>query len=301
MVIRWEPFVIEFTSDSEDSTDDERESVDDTARLPLPTPVQHLAKVLSKPGASPLSKSLLRDHLYNRVLTLSDVQALVPRLNSNRNVMQQMAENIGYNSGHGFIAPLEAEQMLMHILANGDDQNKLFELTQAKIAQFDRKTSSSNGTRRQGLEHNELPVRTKGTTKKQDAKKAKAAPVTGKKAEAAPVAKLDSKKAEAAPVVKVSNTASPSSDIDIRFGDATTLPGDFSRSRLHNGPGLYNRRRPRVCLPRNDTRQVLTEPGMIMVDATTPPGDFSRSRLHNGPGLYDRRRPRVRLPRDDTQ
>jgi hypothetical protein len=34
--------------------------------------------------------------------------------------------------------------------------------------------------------------------------------------------------------------------------------GDFSRTRLHNGPGLMDRKRPKVCLPQVDMRNVVT-------------------------------------------
>ena len=38
--------------------------------------------------------------------------------------------------------------------------------------------------------------------------------------------------------------------------------GDFSRSRLHSGPGLTDRKYPRVRLPRNETRQVSKIPNL---------------------------------------
>ena len=38
--------------------------------------------------------------------------------------------------------------------------------------------------------------------------------------------------------------------------------GDFSRSRLHSGPGLTDRKYPRVRLPQNDTRQVSVIPNL---------------------------------------
>ncbi|KAI4672907.1 uncharacterized protein J4E78_001410 [Alternaria triticimaculans] len=38
--------------------------------------------------------------------------------------------------------------------------------------------------------------------------------------------------------------------------------GDFSRSRLHSGPGLTDRKYPRVRLPPNDTRQVSVIPNL---------------------------------------
>jgi hypothetical protein len=45
--------------------------------------------------------------------------------------------------------------------------------------------------------------------------------------------------------------------------------GDFSRSRLHNGPGLTDRKHPKVRLPQNDTRQVSTMPHLLVSDMNT--------------------------------
>jgi hypothetical protein len=45
--------------------------------------------------------------------------------------------------------------------------------------------------------------------------------------------------------------------------------GDFSRSRLHNGPGLTDRKRPRVRLPQKDTRKVSGPPNLLVLEMTT--------------------------------
>jgi hypothetical protein len=45
--------------------------------------------------------------------------------------------------------------------------------------------------------------------------------------------------------------------------------GDFSRSRLHNGPGLTDRKHPKIRLPQNDTRQVSTMPQLLVSDMNT--------------------------------
>ncbi|KAH6883090.1 hypothetical protein BKA58DRAFT_30206 [Alternaria rosae] len=45
--------------------------------------------------------------------------------------------------------------------------------------------------------------------------------------------------------------------------------GDFSLSRLHSGPGLTDRKYPRVRLPQNDTRQVSLMPDLSVSGTST--------------------------------
>ncbi|CAG5165309.1 uncharacterized protein ALTATR162_LOCUS6777 [Alternaria atra] len=45
--------------------------------------------------------------------------------------------------------------------------------------------------------------------------------------------------------------------------------GDFSRSRLHNGPGLTDRKHPKVRLPQNDTRRVSPTHNLLVPETNT--------------------------------
>jgi hypothetical protein len=46
---------------------------------------------------------------------------------------------------------------------------------------------------------------------------------------------------------------------------------DFSRSRLHNGPGLTDRKHPKVRLPQNDTRLASAMPSLLASEMNTEP------------------------------
>jgi len=66
--------------------------------------------------------------------------------------------------------------------------------------------------------------------------------------------------------------------------------GDFSRSRLHSGPGLTDRKYPRVRLPPNDTRQVSVIPNLPVsrMDMEVEHCDVS-TRTGSTPELQDAR------------
>jgi hypothetical protein len=59
--------------------------------------------------------------------------------------------------------------------------------------------------------------------------------------------------------VTLPSLASPLSPTDLPKGE------DFSRTRLHNGPGLMDRKRPKVHLPQVDTRCIVATPVTVSV------------------------------------
>ena len=50
---------------------------------------------------------------------------------------------------------------------------------------------------------------------------------------------------------------------------------DFSRSRLHNGPGLTDRKHPKVRLPQNGTRLASAMPSLLASEMNTEPEQYS--------------------------
>ena len=235
------------------STGDEAESVEDAAPLPPPTPVQQMVSNLPVSGMS-----ILINYLHDHASTIVDVEALVPAFLYNPAIMNKLAENIGYYSAYGFITSTELEQILVHVLAKGDVRNCFYELIKSQIAYFNQEASLRN-PRRQGLEQNEHLVRTGDKKKKKPKRKAKqkteAAPAPNQSAQARP-----EKEQKPAPV------SAPDSDVSETKVNIQT--GFFSRSRLHNGPGLYDKKRPIVRLPKHDTQEVWTQPGAKIMGGT---------------------------------
>lgn len=253
------PSPVSETSDSNDSTDGEVDSMEETAPPPLPTPVQQMINILPFSG-----EASLLNYLHSYALTIADVEALVPKLLDNRIIMDKLAENIGYYSAHGSTTSTEIEQMLIYLVGNGDllDRGtvdyRVYELTVSQINHFTEQ-ASLQFPRRQGTQHNEYPVRTGNMTepKKEIYHRACAGPSMDKQH------KKHGQPTQVGQGKKKKQETAPDSSYDYN------LPGfpdgqDATRTRKHNGPGLYDKKRPITRLPVNDTRQVWAKPGIVV-------------------------------------
>ena len=201
--------------------------------------------------------SILLNYLHDYALTIADIETSVPALLYNPAIMNKLAENIGYYSAYGSITSTELEQMLVHVLAKGNVRNCVYELTKSQIAYFNQEASLNN-PRRQGLEQNKHLVRT-GDKKKKPKRKAK---------QQAEVAQTPNQPAQALSVKEQKPAPAFAFDSDVSETKVNVRTGDFSRSRLHNGPGLYDRKHPIVPLPKNDTRELWTQRGATIMGET---------------------------------
>ncbi|KAE8866890.1 hypothetical protein PTNB73_04984 [Pyrenophora teres f. teres] len=219
------------TCDSEYEADDEAGKLEDTAPVPAPTPVQQMISSLPFSGIS-----TLQNYLHHYALTMTDVEALVPAFLHNRILMNKLAENIGYFSVYGSITPAEVEKMLIHILTKGDIHHDLYELTISQVAYFDRQASLQD-SRRQSLEHVEHPVQT------------------------------ENKKEMTVKNKKPKKVTKPQTPVIVHKQKHVGYPAgeSFAQTRLHNGPGLYDKKKPNICLPKNDTRKVWTKSGATIM------------------------------------
>lgn len=160
----FEEIVITFTPRSSPTSEKgEKESyfddspAADTTQIPVPTAVQAMvSNFLHLLAAKEADKSLVRaaedvliDHLHNAV-TLSDVEAILPpyswdphsqrprtpSLALNNRVRGKLATNIGLNISRGLISADALEDIKMHILHNGDENNWLFNRVTEQVTRF---------------------------------------------------------------------------------------------------------------------------------------------------------------------
>ncbi|KAH7380404.1 hypothetical protein DE146DRAFT_295319 [Phaeosphaeria sp. MPI-PUGE-AT-0046c] len=96
------------------------------------------------------AEDALADHLHNTAVTLSDVEAILPRhswnprsqhpitpsLSWNRRIMGKLAANIGLNTSRGRISAADLEAMKVHISTHGDEKNWLLSCVNEQVKRF---------------------------------------------------------------------------------------------------------------------------------------------------------------------
>jgi hypothetical protein len=158
----------------------------------------------------------LLHHLSHHPVTPADVEALVPALITRTKIMNQLVVNIGYSHACGLILASDLEKILIHILAVGDERHCLYEMTKASIyGELEEHGRRGWWLWDQQQQHVEhIPQHQQRRGRHRGHRQ------------------------------RTGNT-------DIRHCESI---GDFSRSRLHNGPGLTDRKYPKVRLPKGDVR-----------------------------------------------
>ncbi|CAO2651882.1 Nn.00g001650.m01.CDS01 [Neocucurbitaria sp. VM-36] len=230
-------------------------------------------------------------YLHTNTVTLADVEALIPAMNSNFNIMDKLALNIGWYHSRGYLPNTEIEQMLIHILMNGDTQNIMFEQTKAQIERF-QSWSYQRVTRAKAQEEAAKASREAQHRRRSMPAKYKKLSLQGVLPYGC--ACLADMYADVygmmwSEILELNNTprATSRSKLKTELIRADALAssnrilglGSFSQTRLHNGPGLTDRRKPKVCLPRADARVVVTSAKALdVVKPSETDGDLCGSR-----------------------
>ncbi|KAF1831439.1 hypothetical protein BDW02DRAFT_556906 [Decorospora gaudefroyi] len=225
------------TSSLEIESDTESEQVANAEapiQIPQLTLLQTLvnAIVLAGKTRSPQETRLL-NYLHLTPATPTDVQSIIPTLSHYPAVTDKLATNIAYYHACGAIPNASLDQILQHILAAGDAQQCLYESTKARLSYYCRRVPQHQ--RVKDMRRLEKQAEHRRQTMPAHLKER-----PGHKARPKDRMEVADSKASQPPSAE------------------SSLGGHFSRTRLHNGPGLSDRKRPKVCLPRNDTREVLT-------------------------------------------
>jgi hypothetical protein len=235
-----------------DEYEDVTEDTVPTVTPPQPTTVEHLVNALLSawPHCQPQEMTLLI-YLHHNAATLTDVDALIPALNDNIPVMSKLADNIGY-----FYTPSstptnpsrELEAILGHILAQSDAMYQTYEMTNMHLRYYNNQLCQVEPQRRRRV-HNEDKERKQylKTLKREAEQRRKGLPV--------PKAQIQLRALQ----VVLPSLTSPQAPTGLAKGE------DFSRTRLHNGPGLMDRKRPMVRLSQVDTRSTVATPAGISV------------------------------------
>jgi hypothetical protein len=216
-----------------------------------PTIVEHLVNAMSAwPYRQPQEMTLL-SYLHHNAATLTDVEALIPALNDNIAVMSKLADNIGYlytpSSTPTNPSP-ELEAILGHILAQGDVMHQTYEMTKMHLQYCNNQICQIERQRRRHMRNENMERKLYLKTLEWEAEQ---------KRKGLPAPKIETQLR--AFKVALPNFPSPSPPTNLPKGE------DFSRTRLHNGPGLMDRKRPRVHLPPVNTRRIVAMPAAISV------------------------------------
>jgi hypothetical protein len=239
-------------------------------------------------ASSKSSQTKLLRHLYMNAVTLADVAVIVPALNHKPKVMEKLSINIGYFHTYGSITAAALDHILIHLFTKGAVDGNTFEDTLKKIAYFKNEACRHKLELRQ-LQNKER-TRHKAHTKKLDREavyRRSTIPVELKEPKMSgtiPVGckcigdiitecysmtwpeycrLLGSTRTKNAAKIRAQVFKLPKlqAEIETEFGDEMAYRSDdFSRTRKHNGPGLQDRKWPKVLLPQTDTRDVVTKP-----------------------------------------
>jgi hypothetical protein len=228
------------------------------------------------------SEFALLTHLHSNAVTLPDVEALVPSLRYNFKVMGKLATNIGLYHSRGCINSQDLEQILIHIFTHDDHQNYLFQRTTAQIERFqreraDRYWSRLTAKQQQQQQQREDILRQRHAEKEhRDAKhRRQTIPSMYRKVslhgflpgECSSIADviteidgMDWTQAQKIQEAAGENTRTRRNKVkkadvapvQAEKADVVTVDSFWAKTRLHNGPGLEDRRRPKLKLPRKD-------------------------------------------------
>ncbi|KAH7092107.1 hypothetical protein FB567DRAFT_516495 [Paraphoma chrysanthemicola] len=108
------------------------------------------------PDGSQASEHALITYLHNYAVTLPEAEALISILCKNIDIMNRLATNIGFFYARGCISSHDLEQLLIHIFTHDDAQSSLFQLTTSRIEHFrieEARSSLSNLTPKQKQRH----------------------------------------------------------------------------------------------------------------------------------------------------
>ncbi|KAJ4376179.1 hypothetical protein N0V83_001460 [Neocucurbitaria cava] len=297
-----------YESESEDEEEATAElSIKMGQSLPSTSMVQMVSHLLTALKVTREQESIIAaecaiiEYLHVNAATLADVEALIPAMNSNTRIMGKLATNIGWHRSRGTISNAETEQILAHILTNGDLEGAMFERTKKCI----KRNESPHGQRiammqadeydnqaaweaerrwktmprqlRVRQEHELLPA---GCTCLADVY-AYIYCMTWSGVLALNKIKRASTKKKLK--VTVARNNPPKTVFD------GTGSGSFSQTRLHNGPGLTDKRKPKVILPRAVERPILTTPEKLntVKSATISPNQLWAKTMPS-PGYYPR-------------
>jgi hypothetical protein len=264
------------TSDTEQMSlvNEDRHVTEDAGMPPqLPSIVEQLVTTL-------LSTYPHHRPLHHTAATLTDVEALIPTLNNNILVMSKLAENVGYfcsSSSTPTNPSPELENILVHIFTQGDKDNRMYEMTKMQLQCYNERLCQLDPSRRLRMHEEAIAREQYLKTQKCEAKQRKKGMPAHMK-QRFPPGQLPIGCLSPSDVVtecygmgyaeymripqskvkmeecKAISPELPSPDLP------TNLPKgeDFSRTRLHNGPGLTDRKRPKVRLPQTDSRRTPT-------------------------------------------
>jgi hypothetical protein len=245
-----------------------------TGMPPQPTVVEKLVSALLSafPYHEHRERALL-GHLHHTAATLTDVEALIPALNNDALVMSKLAENIGYfhnlSSTPTNPSP-ELEQILGHILTQVDEDHQTYEMTKMQLKHYNDQLCQVDPQQRLRV-HNEDKARQQNLkTLKWEANQRKKSMPAHMKEKFMPgqlpggcltpsdvITKCYGM--SYAEYMRISQSARCKLEMKATLPDLSSpdLPKgeDFSRTRLHNGPGLTDRKRPKVRLPQIDDRR----------------------------------------------
>jgi hypothetical protein len=226
----------------------------------------------------------LLTHLHSNAITLPDVEALVPSLRHNFKVMGKLA-TIGFFHSRGCINSQDLEQILIHVFTHDDHQNSLFQRTTAQIERVQREQADRYMSRltekqqHQRQQRDDILRQRHAEKEHRDAKhRRQTIPLMYRKISsqgflpagyssiADVITEVDAMDwTQAQKIQKVNAAACENArtgrkkvkKIDVvpvqaKKAPVVTVDSFWAKTRLHNGPGLEDRRRPKVKLPQKD-------------------------------------------------
>ncbi|KAF1849395.1 uncharacterized protein K460DRAFT_354247 [Cucurbitaria berberidis CBS 394.84] len=207
------------------------------------------------------SESSIINYMYSNAITPADVEVLIPAMINNFNIMDKLALNIGWNHFRGYISEIEIDQILAHILAKGDYQNLMFEATKAQI-ELHRPRHHPRDANAKAKEHAKKAARESQNRRKNMPAIYKQPSVAGTLPYGCTTLAdvyADVYGMTWSQVLQISDRTKASSKGKIKIkmnksgslnsSSAASAPSFFSQTRLHNGPGLTDKRKPIVRLP----------------------------------------------------
>lgn len=274
-------FVIEVDLDDEEE-ELTSEQVPDCAPIPL-TVVQEMTHfILAARDRQSIdtssSESALLDYLHRVSVTVSDVEAMIPALNHNTRIMRKLALNIGWHRAQDHITELELEEMLIHILGQGDRGHELFEQTKARVTY-----------------HLDEAVRNDVQKREREERQRRRAEEEAQRAQSwaqlcrRPAAVRGKKPAELIGTAQLQG--------EYQYNSALETPSR-SWAQVVRAPAMPTKKEALAAKKPQPSKIV---PAVPLTKAMVEAGLWVRSRLHNGPGLQDKKAPAVKLPSKDAR
>ncbi|KAF2028789.1 hypothetical protein EK21DRAFT_113483 [Setomelanomma holmii] len=234
----------------------------------------------------------LMAYLHSNAVRLADVEVLVSTLHWNYNDMNKLATNIGLFHSRGAINADQLEGILTYIFTHDDPHFSLFARTTTQIERFKLAHEAYIATHMSAKLHQKLIQQEKTRriaqkkAEREAAHRRQTIPAKWRKSEvgllptgcasiADIITELDGMNwTQAMKIVKAADTDASGlrkprklRGKQVPERHVEEIDRSWAQTRLHNGPGLENRARPKVKLPcgEADAREVRTVNGMDSV------------------------------------